>query len=93
MGACFETVTIKAKNEIELRDKFAQMQRDLCYQYGHDTYAGHMGIVEGLEVRHKTFTTRREAVEWLDNNCEKWREAIAVKVGPGEWLVGAVCPE
>ena len=53
----------------------------MCSERGQDTYAGHIGIVNGLDISSQVFKDSRTAEEWLVNNTEKWGSAKAVKVG------------
>jgi predicted RNA-binding Zn-ribbon protein involved in translation (DUF1610 family) len=81
MGSCYNFLSLKACDEPALRKKFLQEQDDYCNQYGSDTYAGHIGIVKGLDITKKSFKTVKEAEDFVMETAQKWEAAIAVKVG------------
>lgn len=81
MGSCFNTVKFNASSEKEMKDKFSRYQEDLCSNHGNDTYAGHLGIVNGVSVASKSFPTENAAHEWICENTDKWDSAQAVRVG------------
>jgi hypothetical protein len=53
MGACFDSVKIPVCSKEELKNKFRDIQEDYCAESGNDTYAGHIGIVNGLTITSK----------------------------------------
>lgn len=100
MGANFVTCrlvdggsTPTRSQPADLAAQFHRIQEEACYEGGHDTYAGHIGIAPGLQINHRTFEGATEAYAWLEEHCEKWEPACAVKVvedgKPAFWLVGA----
>lgn len=81
MGACFDSVQFSASSNTELQRKFKDHQESMCGEQGQDSYAGHIGIVNGLSITSQVFKTHTLAEEWLENNTQKWESAKAVKVG------------
>ncbi len=81
MGACFNTASFPACDETTLKTKFKYLQADMCNDNGSDAYAGHIGIAKGLKILSLSFKNKLEAHDYLDNHCEKWGSAVAVKVG------------
>lgn len=81
MGACFDSTTFKASDEKTLKESFSHHQECLRYDNGSDTYAGHMGIAQGISITSKSFKTVSEAEDYVEQNAQKWGPAIAVKVG------------
>lgn len=81
MGACFDSRTFKASDEKTLKESFEKVQENACNENGSDSYAGHIGIVRGLEVTTKVFKDENSAYDYIHNNAQKWGCAIAVKVG------------
>jgi len=81
MGACFDSRTFKASSEKKLKEDFAEYQEHMCNENGQDSYAGHIGIANGLIIENKTFKNENEAHDYVSNRAEKWQAAVAVKVG------------
>lgn len=81
MGSCFDSRTLKASDEKTMREKFSHIKADACSEYGNDSYAGHIGMTNGLEVSSKVFKNANEAHNYVESNAQKWGPAIAVKVG------------
>lgn len=81
MGACFDSVTFKACDEKTMHQKFEDYQDDMRAENGSDTYAGHIGIVNGLTVSTRSFKDMKAAHDYVSNNTDKYSPAIAVKVG------------
>lgn len=88
MGASFNCIA-EIGTETEIRAKFAQIQDQDRYENGH-VYSGGFGMAEGLTFTNKTFATNKEARDWLLDNCQKWDNALAAKVGD-HWVIGAWC--
>ena len=55
MGACFNSLKFKASDAKILKDSFEKVQEEYCSNHGSDSYAGHIGIVRGIEVSNKIF--------------------------------------
>jgi hypothetical protein len=93
MGACFDSrcyngnLTFKA-----IEAQFKNDQTEDRYENGH-SYSGGIGMADGLELRPNTFQTQNEAWDWLQDNCQKWKAALAVRVegNAPRWCVGAWC--
>lgn len=81
MGANFDSLTFKPCSKEELEKQFKTAQNEMCEEYGHDTYAGHIGIASGLRISSRSFKTQNDAYEWVSENAEKWESAVAVQVG------------
>lgn len=81
MGACFDSVTFKACDVETLHQKFEDYQDSMRCENGSDSYAGHIGIANGLNVSTMVFKDTKAANEYVSNRAEKWGAAIAVKVG------------
>ena len=81
MGANFQTVTVDEEDEKKLHKWFANYQKELTYEYGHDTYNGTMSNSHGLSVdTSKMFKTEDEAHDYIIDKTEKWGAALAVRV-------------
>lgn len=89
MGAILEYEELEAKDKTELKAKFKHLQDDLCYMYGHDTYAGHLGIKDGLVI-NELLVAPEKAEQMIEDN-EKWGPAQAIRIGKTRWLVGGWC--
>jgi hypothetical protein len=79
MGASFVSRTVPGtltKNQLE--EKFREIQADAAHEDG-NSYSGQLNMCRGLKVVNKTFDSVRLAEEWLDENCQKWECAQAVK--------------
>ncbi len=81
MGACFDYTTFAASDEKTLKERFSDHQESLRIDNGSHAYAGHMGIAQGLTIHNKVFQNENEAIDYLEQNAQKWSSAIAVKVG------------
>lgn len=81
MGAMYDATTFEASDIQTLKKNFSNYQSNSCYEKGNDSYAGHIGIANGLAVTDKTFATIEEAEDYVFNRAVKWGSAIAVKVG------------
>lgn len=96
MGANFQTMTVSADlTRAEVKDVFRQAQDDDRYENGH-SYSGGFGMATGLTFIDKfEFADESRAYEYLDEHCQKWQDALAVKFvredGKAKWLIGAVC--
>jgi hypothetical protein len=79
MGASFEMVRIKSSNIEGALSHFKDIQSSLLVEYGCDSYAGHLGIKEGIEYKGH-FDTEEQAEEMLNKNG-KWSPAFLVSYG------------
>jgi hypothetical protein len=63
----------------DLQSGFAEHQQDERHMNGTDTYAGHLGILNGLVVSNITpFASMEQARDYIDENHSKWESALAV---------------
>lgn len=81
MGACFDSVSFGACSREQLKQKFLDFQERSCHENGADTYAGHLGIVNGLTISPKIFKDASSAEDYVSENTQKWEPALAVQVG------------
>lgn len=95
MGANFETMTLPGSMLAnQVRPAFENAQAQDRHDNGH-SYSGGLGMADGLTFPNKTFSSRREALDWLEENCQKWEAAQCVtfvdEKGETQWLIGALC--
>lgn len=93
MGAVFNDTTFPPEmTEAAVREAFSAIQDQDRWENGH-LYSGGFGMAEGLTVvsDHPQFTRAEDARKWLVANAEKWREALAVRLDDGTWVIGAWC--
>lgn len=81
MGASYQSLTYKASSPEKLKGYFEKIQNDACYNRGHDSYSGHIGMSSGLQVSSLVFKNHTEAEDYVMEHASKWGPAIAVKVG------------
>ncbi|MCD6436357.1 MAG: hypothetical protein J7L15_08255 [Clostridiales bacterium] len=72
----------------------------LYHQYGHDSYNGTFTTCDGGSVKIAylpstvNIANEEDIWEWLDENCEKWESAKAIKTfvekGIETWLIGGL---
>ncbi len=60
------------------------------YDHGHAGYSGTFAEAEGVNQSAIEFNTTKEAIDWLDDNCQKWGAIVVVQT-PTHWVFGAVC--
>lgn len=94
MGANFQTMKSSNTVRAEARKEFEAARDQDRYENGH-SYSGGFGMTTGLEFHDApSFMNADAAEEWLDENAQKWGEALAVQVNEGDqkfWLIGAIC--
>jgi hypothetical protein len=63
-----------------------------CYN-GNLTFKAIEAQFKNDQLRPNTFQTQNEAWDWLQDNCQKWEAALAVRVegNAPRWCVGAWC--
>jgi predicted RNA-binding Zn-ribbon protein involved in translation (DUF1610 family) len=76
MGAIYRTVTLIATNQEDAIKEAKLEMDDLRSEYGVDTYAGHLGIKDGITFMGD-FDTEEEANKVLKSN-DKWGNAYLV---------------
>lgn len=96
MGANFDSVVFSGKlTKTQVGVEFVALQKEMCYEMGHGSYAGHLGIKHGLKVHDRVFDDIDKAREWIAENNDKWEHADAVKYrlkdGSVGWLAGGWC--
>ena len=96
MGACFDGVTIRAKDDREAVAKCIQAIKDSRWDNGHGGYSGTLAEADGSVIVNKTFDDTSSAWEYLEDTAEKWGPAIGVKVkgeteGDTLYVFGAWC--
>jgi hypothetical protein len=80
MGATFISKTLEGNlTQNQVRDKFKEIQAQCRFEHGHDAYNGTFSTVGSIEIVTRTFDTVESAEEWLNDNCEKWASAKAVR--------------
>ena len=72
---------------------FLSDQESDRYENGH-SYSGTIGMCDGVSKEYVTIKGRKEAIDWLADNAEKWEEAKIVKVieeKESYFLIGGWC--
>lgn len=97
MGASFCTMTVAGdKSRAEVRDAFIEEQMNDRHNNGH-SYSGGLGMASGLKWHNgngNLFADEQSALTYLEANCVKWEEAMAVQYRDGDkvrYLIGAWC--
>ena len=91
MGAEFCTMFSKSPDKIKVREEFADRVQEDAAEHGHrQGYCGSFGQAggRGLVFRDEAFEEKADAWDWLDENCEKWGPALAVRVRNEGWAIG-----
>jgi len=90
MGASFNTMKAKG-TQAEVRAIFEAAQEQDRHENGH-CYSGGFGMATGLTFSHSNVVyTESGAEAFLVDNCEKWEDALAVRLTGDEYLIGAWC--
>jgi len=90
MGASFNLMIAKG-TQAEVRAEFEKAQSEDRYENGH-SYSGGFGQCSGLTFSQLNRThTEPEAEKWLEDNCEKWEDALALRLDKDTWMIGAWC--
>ncbi len=100
MGASFNGITVNGDLlTTEVRKLFSAAQERDLHENGH-SYSGGFGMAAGLnfKLELEEFDTVNDAYDWLEEHCEKWGAAIAVKAKAdtpkkSRWVIGAWCSE
>lgn len=95
MGANFNTLSVPGDySDAQIREAFREAQDQDRYENGH-CYSGGFGMATGLRVENRMFESYADAVGYLEEACQKWGDAIAVKhrvfEGDPYYLIGAWC--
>ena len=96
MCACIDYYSFRG-TEQQLKAFHRQKQRELCEEYGNDTYAGHLGILPaGLDMCKQRFRGFNAAMEYVEENHSKWNPPMAVVYYQRSrkfFLIAGWCPE
>jgi hypothetical protein len=103
MGACFQEMIVPFRHQRkEIEKIFERVQDQDRYENGH-SYSGGFGMATGLTfVMSRVFHDEAAARDWLQDNAQKWENALAVQFYTGsegdgsipeerKWLIGAWC--
>lgn len=95
MGAFYNTMRRDGDlTKDQLRSVFEAAQQQDRYENGH-MYSGGFGMAAGLSITDKKFTGWQEADEYLQEHCQKWENALAVRLEekgePPVWYIAAWC--
>ena len=97
MGANFATYNAGPLSQTrdQLNDWYKEACRAAAWSCGNE-YSGEINMTSGLGVDSRAFPSVSAAEDYLDETCQKWGNAIAVRVvpedgSPGHWRVGAIC--
>lgn len=89
MGAEFITEKIEAKNSIEVKKRHDALVKQAQYDNGHSGYTGSFAESPGVTVASFEALTEDDAVEYIDKTCQKWENAIAVRIKDTDnWIIG-----
>lgn len=101
MGAHFDSICIRATTEDDLKKKYKTYIEQEEHEHGHDAYSGTLATTSGLSIRsHTKFKDRHKADKFIEENAEKWEEAIAVRITKKPykdakighwWVIGGWC--
>lgn len=92
MGCNFQMTTLPGDlDEAEVRRRFQAMQDLDRYENGH-SYSGGFGMADGLKIVPLPPHVKdwRVLEETLDDICEKWGPAQAVRF-EDQWVIAANC--
>ena len=93
MGAVFCSAVLKATNSKEAKAAARVYQEEQCYEYGHDAYSGHLGVVDGVDHINRVFRDVEEAKKYAMDRHDKWDPPMLMKFGPDTWLLAGWMPE
>lgn len=80
MGAEFDDLDLDGTlSEREVKSRFEAYQNECAHESG-NSYSGRLNMCNGLVFAQvRVFDSQNEAYEYLQNKCQKWENAIAVK--------------
>jgi predicted RNA-binding Zn-ribbon protein involved in translation (DUF1610 family) len=78
MGANFDYFTTKDVSTSKLEEKYKDYCRKVAMENGH-SYSGRLNMTSGLSIRHETFESLDDALDFIESKSEKWGDALAVK--------------
>ena len=68
MGCVFDTFAHTTNSYTAARTALCAHQQEQRDENGSDTYAGHIGISDGVRLTSRKFTERQAAWQWLEEN-------------------------
>ncbi len=93
-GSVRDVVYAPNKTKKDVKAAFEAYQREAAYEDGH-SYSGRLNMCPGLEFHDsKIFPDYNSAENYLQEKCQKWENAIAVRYKDGDnvhWLIGGSC--
>ena len=91
MGASFEYRVLRGTEE-EVRKRFAELQDNCRYENGH-SYSGGIGMLAGVSRKVYQTTTEDSAIDYIEENCEKWGQALICKLDDDieTYVIGGLC--
>lgn len=93
MGACLDYRSYKTDDVEKAKKEFRADQETDLYENGH-SYSGGIGMCEGVSNKVVKLDSEDEAIDYLDENAEKWSEALVVtyvRDGEPRVLIGGLC--
>lgn len=97
MGATTDFRTYKTDDTAVVKKKFASACEDARYEDGHGGYTGTIAEMSGVKTwKDLRLDSRDEAEDYIDENHDKWDDAMAVSYvvdGAVHWIVGGWCSE
>jgi hypothetical protein len=93
MGAEFQ-MEICERDDVKVFGE--EVMEQARYDHGHGGYSGTFAECHGVTITGKEFASLTDAQEYLEENCEKWENILAVKlIDPAhpeaKWMIGAWC--
>lgn len=97
MGACFQTVSFKTSDGNDAVERCHEYINRCKYDYGHAGYTGTFAECTGAIMTDKVFGSTSDAMDWLDENTNKWGPAVGVTIKLLDKepyiMFGAICSE
>jgi hypothetical protein len=90
MGAYYQSATINAKDEKELKEKYRDLVEQCRWESGHGGYSGTFAEKWDLRIIRGAFG-REEAEGHCEDKNDKWGPSYAYDLGDGLWYVGGWC--
>jgi len=91
MGAEVNYYEVKCKKS-ELNNEANDLREQCQYDHGHSGYTGTIAEDNGKLTVIETPMTLDDAENYIDENAQKWKSSIAIKIADNEnlWLIGGV---
>lgn len=93
MGSVFCSTVVQGHTLEEAKKAAAEFQERMCFEYGNDSYQGHLGCVPGVDPVSKRFRDMAEAEAFISESHDKWDPPMLVRFGPNSWLLAGWMPE